>query len=172
MSTHDDLIEDGLRLKRLIDLAGYHQNGSDETVKLYQDDAARTYHVQIGNKSNYGHSFRQAIDAALGDGLCAQNKLAYADLQGVPTTTEVLGVAVELSVNQRFDLAKAQQKKPAPAVAFTEDDLLKLTEDLLSESDATNFAKNKTWIDFCANDILLIASKAVALHHERREEAA
>jgi hypothetical protein len=56
---------DWLKLRRL---AGYLQDGSHETIKLYQDDATGSYFVQVGNKSNYGTSFSEALNKFLEDG--------------------------------------------------------------------------------------------------------
>ena len=47
-----------LKLKQL---AGYVQDGSDETVKLFQDDATKSYFVKVGDESHYGSSFEEAL---------------------------------------------------------------------------------------------------------------
>ena len=46
---------------KLKELAGYVRNGSDTTIKLFQDDATRSYWIKVGNKSNYGKSFEEAL---------------------------------------------------------------------------------------------------------------
>lgn len=33
-------------LKKLRDLMGYVENGSDQTIKIFQDDATGTYHIK------------------------------------------------------------------------------------------------------------------------------
>lgn len=66
--THPDSnARDAERLKGLIKLCGYVQEGSDTIVKLFQDDATMFWHVQLGNRgqSHYGPSARHAIDAAI-----------------------------------------------------------------------------------------------------------
>ena len=57
------------RLKTLIDLCGHVQNGSDTTVKLFQDDATGACFVRTGDdipakRSWWGASFGEAIDNA------------------------------------------------------------------------------------------------------------
>lgn len=54
--------------KQLEELLGYVQNGSDTTVRIFQDDATRTYHVEVGSQGNqhtyYGDSLGAAIASA------------------------------------------------------------------------------------------------------------
>lgn len=59
---------DAKRLQRLIELCGYVEDGSCETVRLYQDDATKDWFVDVGygtRRSYFGRSARAAIDAAL-----------------------------------------------------------------------------------------------------------
>lgn len=60
--------KDAERLKSLIALCGYVENGSDTAVALFQDDATREWVVRIGSNLNgnffTGPSAKQAIDAA------------------------------------------------------------------------------------------------------------
>jgi len=48
--------------EKLKQLAGYVQDGSNETVKLFQDDATMSYFVKAGNKSHYGSCFEEALN--------------------------------------------------------------------------------------------------------------
>lgn len=59
--------EDAARWRALKELAGYWQDGSQTTVKLYQDDALRSCFIEAGNKTygTDGSSFNSAIDAAI-----------------------------------------------------------------------------------------------------------
>ncbi len=62
-------VRDTELLNGLVDLMGYIQNGSDTIVKVFQDDATRTYHVRIGNTSlastYWGNTFREALEKAI-----------------------------------------------------------------------------------------------------------
>lgn len=55
---------------KLSDLMGYVQNSSEITLKLYQDDATRTYHMKAisynGNElwSEFADSIQQLINKA------------------------------------------------------------------------------------------------------------
>lgn len=62
----DALKADAERLATLRNLQGHWQDGSGETIKLFQDDATRTFHITVGKKSWWGNSFEAAIDAAKG----------------------------------------------------------------------------------------------------------
>lgn len=57
--------EDAARWRALKELAGYYQDGSQQTVKLYQDDALRSCFIEAGHKTygTDGSSFNSAIDA-------------------------------------------------------------------------------------------------------------
>lgn len=55
------------RMKGLRELLGYVQNGSDTTVKIFQDDATYTFHVKVGSRLYWGDTFEQALDAAIAD---------------------------------------------------------------------------------------------------------
>lgn len=52
------------RLQALRALMGYVQNGTHETVKLYQDDATMSFYVHVGKQYGYGDSLGEAIDDA------------------------------------------------------------------------------------------------------------
>jgi hypothetical protein len=41
---------------------GYVENGTDTTVKIFQDDATRECFVVVGKKSYFGPSFQQALE--------------------------------------------------------------------------------------------------------------
>lgn len=51
-------------LESLRKLMGYVQNGSDETVSLFQDDATMDYMLRVGNKTYWGNYLEQVIDKA------------------------------------------------------------------------------------------------------------
>lgn len=53
------------RWDQLKELCGHLGDGSQTTVKLYQDDATRTYHVSVGAKSFYGDSFEEVLAKAV-----------------------------------------------------------------------------------------------------------
>ena len=62
-------------MKCLRKLMGYVENGSDQTVELFQDDATRDFFVKTGayrkENSYWGHSLHEAIQKAFeaeGDG--------------------------------------------------------------------------------------------------------
>ena len=59
--------KDAARWRGLKELAGYYQDGSQQTVKLYQDDALRSCFIEAGNKTygTDGSSFDSAIDEAI-----------------------------------------------------------------------------------------------------------
>jgi hypothetical protein len=46
---------------KLKELAGYVRNASDTTIKMFQDDATRSYIIKVGNEENYGRSFEEAL---------------------------------------------------------------------------------------------------------------
>lgn len=53
------------QLQMIINLMGDIQDGSDVTVKLFQDDATHTYHVAVGkNGSEWGNSLAEALAKA------------------------------------------------------------------------------------------------------------
>jgi hypothetical protein len=59
--------KDSKRYRWLIEQCGYVQDGSDQTVGIFQDDATRCWHVRAGSK-HYGEDNRSldsVIDAAL-----------------------------------------------------------------------------------------------------------
>jgi hypothetical protein len=56
---------DGRRLRCLRDLCGFVENGSSTVVKIFQDDATRTWFVEVGGKSYFAGSFHSAVDAAI-----------------------------------------------------------------------------------------------------------
>jgi hypothetical protein len=56
------------RLSALMELCGYVQNGSDQVVSIYQDDATYNWFVSVGNSGKrywFGSTFYEAIDAAM-----------------------------------------------------------------------------------------------------------
>lgn len=61
--------KDAARWRALKKLAGYYQDGSQQTVKLYQDDALRSCFIEAGRKTygTDGSSFNSCIDAAMKD---------------------------------------------------------------------------------------------------------
>jgi len=60
-----ELAKDAARLKGLRELCGYWQDSSDTTVKLFQDDATRTWIIKVDDDCYYGNTFNAAIDAAI-----------------------------------------------------------------------------------------------------------
>jgi hypothetical protein len=56
---------DAARWRALKEMAGYYQDGSQTTVKLYQDDALRSCFIEAGGKTygTDGSSFDSAIDS-------------------------------------------------------------------------------------------------------------
>lgn len=63
-----ELERDVVRLKGLRELCGYVFDGSQAVVRLHQDDAARTFHIDVDSVRYYGESFDAAIDAAMQQG--------------------------------------------------------------------------------------------------------
>jgi len=53
---------DAARWRKLVELAGYWQNGSETEVKLVQDDATRQCILGVGKARYYAGSFAGAID--------------------------------------------------------------------------------------------------------------
>ena len=51
-------------LNYLKELMGYVQNGSDETVYLFQDDATMDYILRVGKKTYWGFSLENVIEKA------------------------------------------------------------------------------------------------------------
>ena len=51
-------------LNHLKELMGYVQNGSDETVYLFQDDATMDYILRVGKKTYWGFSLENVIEKA------------------------------------------------------------------------------------------------------------
>ncbi len=51
-------------LSHLRELMGYVQNGSDETVSLFQDDATMDFMLHVGNKTYWGLSLENVIEKA------------------------------------------------------------------------------------------------------------
>lgn len=61
------IFEDAERLQKIRRLMGYVENGTDVTVKFFQDDATKDFFVRAGSKvdgSWYGKTFNEAIDNA------------------------------------------------------------------------------------------------------------
>lgn len=55
---------DAIRLKEIREMCGYVENGSDGYVKIFQDDATRTWCIEVSGKCYYGDTFNKAIDNA------------------------------------------------------------------------------------------------------------
>lgn len=53
--------------KALCSLAGHWQDGSQELVQLFWDDATVTAHISVGKKRYWGHSFDEALAKAIAD---------------------------------------------------------------------------------------------------------
>lgn len=51
-------------LNHLEELMGYVQNGSDETVSLFQDDATMDFMLRVGKKTYWGNYLEQVIEKA------------------------------------------------------------------------------------------------------------
>lgn len=49
----------------LMSLCGHWQDGSSTTVTFSDDDATRTYHIEVGKSKFYGGSFEQAMRDAI-----------------------------------------------------------------------------------------------------------
>lgn len=62
-----DAVADAARWHALKELAGYYQDGSQTTVKLYQDDALRSCFIEASNKTygTDGSTFDSAIDSVI-----------------------------------------------------------------------------------------------------------
>lgn len=60
-----ELMEDSRRFKNLRHLMGYVQDGSQDSVTLFQDDATSDYFVKVGKQSFFGTSLNEAIDKAI-----------------------------------------------------------------------------------------------------------
>ena len=53
------------QFQMIVNLLGYVQNGTETTVKLFQDDATMDYHVTVGeNESEWGRSLSEALAKA------------------------------------------------------------------------------------------------------------
>lgn len=68
VSDVDEAFRQANRLHKLKTLMGYIQNGSHQTVSIFQDDATRSYFVKIHlfggkEKSWHGPSLEAAIDS-------------------------------------------------------------------------------------------------------------
>lgn len=48
-------------------LAGYVENGTDCSVRFYQDDATHTWHVHVGQRGYYADSLEKAVELAWED---------------------------------------------------------------------------------------------------------
>ena len=49
---------------KLRDLCGYVENGTETSVKVFQDDATKEWVVRVGRDSYYGHNMMAAFDKA------------------------------------------------------------------------------------------------------------
>ena len=61
------ILLDGLRA-----LCGYVENGTDSTVKIYQDDATKNWCVMVGKRGYYNDSFESVLDDAIVDNITAE----------------------------------------------------------------------------------------------------
>lgn len=53
------------QFQMIVNLLGYVQNGTETTVKLFQDDATMAYHVVVGDKdSEWGRTLAEALAKA------------------------------------------------------------------------------------------------------------
>ena len=59
-----ELLSTRKTLESLRELMGYVQNGSEETVYLFQDDATMDYMLRVGEKTYWGHSLENVIEKA------------------------------------------------------------------------------------------------------------
>lgn len=57
-----ELIAIALKWEKLIELCGHLQDGSQTTVKLYQDDATRTAHITVGKVSYFGADWSDVLN--------------------------------------------------------------------------------------------------------------
>jgi len=57
--------KDAALLKGLRGLCGYVENGSNETVSIFQDDATRDWVVRVDNRRYYRDSFTEALTIAI-----------------------------------------------------------------------------------------------------------
>lgn len=48
----------------LRDVCGYIENGGGSTIKIFQDDATRTWHLYVGDKSYWDETFQGVIAKA------------------------------------------------------------------------------------------------------------
>lgn len=58
---------DKLFTDRIHELVGYVENGTDTILKVYQDDATRTFHVHVGKREYWDSSLVLALNKALLD---------------------------------------------------------------------------------------------------------
>jgi hypothetical protein len=61
-----ELVKDRERLRAIRELMGNVEDGSNETVNLYQDDATKTFFIHVGRDEWFSSSLGRAIDAAKG----------------------------------------------------------------------------------------------------------
>lgn len=61
----EEQAKDAARLAGLRELMGYVEDGSSTTVKLFQDDATKSFFVKVGRKVYFDSSFKGAIDEAM-----------------------------------------------------------------------------------------------------------
>lgn len=50
--------------KMLRELCGYVENGSETVVKIYQDDATKTFTVLVGKQRFWGYGLEEAVQKA------------------------------------------------------------------------------------------------------------
>ena len=59
-----ELLSTRKTLESLRELMGYVQNGSEETVYLFQDDATKDFMLRVGKKTYWGRSLENVIAKA------------------------------------------------------------------------------------------------------------
>lgn len=70
----DQLEQDAMNWRNLLEVAGHWQDGSDEIVTLYQDDATRECLVKVGYESKFGRVPRHYPGATFAGALAAAIK--------------------------------------------------------------------------------------------------
>lgn len=60
-------MKDDERISALRRMCGYVENGSETTVKIFQDDATREWFVKVGNREYHDTTMLGALDTAAAD---------------------------------------------------------------------------------------------------------
>ena len=63
----DGMRRDSERLAWIRQLMGYVQDGSQQAVTIFQDEATNTFHLKAGNREYWANTFEQVIDNASHD---------------------------------------------------------------------------------------------------------